>query len=504
MTHHSRHATGTLGSLTAITVILLLAAFTTSAQAASAPTIDSESSSNVTPIKATLEAQVNPNNEATTACTFEYGTTNAYGKTAPCEQGTLEGFGDQTASAIATELEPATTYHFRLLVENATGTTEGADTEFTTPAKVAPLIDSESVSSIAPFSTTLEAQINPDDQLSTFSFEYATNEALTGATVLPGESGLSGFGDQGASVAIGSLTRGTTYFYRAIAKNETGETQGPVQSFTTIGLPSVDDVAATATSITHRGVRLAGTVNPGGSATTFHFDYGTSSAYGSGTPEAPAGEGTEDIAVGPQAISELQPATLYHYRLVATSAAGSSDGADYTFTTAPTLAPLVSTGGASSVSSNSATIAGTVDPQGLPSGYEFDLGIDTGYGSRIFGPVGEAPETLQLGLSSLAPGTTYHYRLCAFNEDGTSCGADETFATPGRPLELTPGASSPLIAFPAAVLAELAAAGARGDAGPAPKPPTKAQKLKRALKACAKKPKRKRTSCRRQAIRRYR
>jgi hypothetical protein len=470
-----------------------------------APAIDSEAASNVSPIKATLEAQVNPNNEPTT-CTFEYGTTTTYDKTAPCDQGTLEGFGDQGATTTAA-LEPVTTYHFRVVVENPTGKTEGNDTEFTTPAKTAPLIDSEAASSITPFTANLEAQINPDDQLTTSSFEYATNEALTGAITVPGEPELAGFGDQGVSAAITGLTLGTTYYYRATANNETGPTTGPVQSFTTIPLPSVDDIAPTVSAITHRQAKLTGTVDPGGAATTYHFEYGPTTAYGVSTPETPAGEGVGDVTVGPQTLNELTPATVYHYRLVAISAAGTSHGTDHTFMTEAPLAPFVTTGAASGVGASSATISGTIDPRGFQSAYEFDLGVDTSYGSRIFGTGGsEGLETVSLALGSLTPGTTYHYRLCASNLDGTACGSDQTFSTPGSSFPLAGVASSNLITFPASILAELAAAQANGVTGstPPPKPLTKAQKLKRALKACSKKRKAKRAACRRAAKKRYR
>ncbi len=79
-------------------------------------------------------------------------------------------------------------------------------------------------------------------------------------------------------------------------------------------------------------VALEGTVNPHGEETTCYFQYGTTTAYGAQTPTAVAGSGTTGVKVS-QAISGLQGGTTYHFRIVAISSAGTSDGVDRTFIT---------------------------------------------------------------------------------------------------------------------------------------------------------------------------
>jgi hypothetical protein len=76
-----------------------------------------------------------------------------------------------------------------------------------------------------------------------------------------------------------------------------------------------------------------GYVNAEGQATNYAFQYGTTSGYGGQTPLSPAGNGTITIKVS-QAVSGLQPGTLYHYRMIALSPAGTTFGKDRTFTTA--------------------------------------------------------------------------------------------------------------------------------------------------------------------------
>ncbi|HEX4838496.1 MAG TPA: hypothetical protein VFV03_08250, partial [Solirubrobacteraceae bacterium] len=84
--------------------------------------------------------------------------------------------------------------------------------------------------------------------------------------------------------------------------------------------------------VTETSATLKGGVNPRGTETSYSFQYGTSSAYGSQTPSSPAGTGTQEIKVS-QALAGLTANTTYHYRLIAVSAAGTTLGQDRTFAT---------------------------------------------------------------------------------------------------------------------------------------------------------------------------
>ncbi len=77
---------------------------------------------------------------------------------------------------------------------------------------------------------------------------------------------------------------------------------------------------------------LAGGVYPNGLATTAFWQYGTSTAYGQTTPAAPIGAGP-GVTAAAATLTGLTPGTVYHYRLVAQNADGTSYGYDYTLTT---------------------------------------------------------------------------------------------------------------------------------------------------------------------------
>ena len=113
-----------------------------------------------------------------------------------------------------------------------------------------------------------------------------------------------------------------------------------------------------ASQITQTTAHLAGSVKPNGQDTTWHFEYGTTTAYGTNTPEQgpiPAGAGTTAVAAD---IGGLQPGTVYHYRLVATNASGVVPGKDRTFTTRPGVSILAAP--QTVLYGRSATISGQV------------------------------------------------------------------------------------------------------------------------------------------------
>ena len=103
-----------------------------------------------------------------------------------------------------------------------------------------------------------------------------------------------------------------------------------------------------ASSVATSTATIGGTVNPQGEATTYHFDYGTSTSYGSTAPASPpypsAGSGS---SAAPESanLTGLSPNTTYHYRIEATNAFGASYGTDGMFTTnSAAQAPTVTTG----------------------------------------------------------------------------------------------------------------------------------------------------------------
>jgi hypothetical protein len=204
-----------------------------------------------------------------------------------------------------------------------------------------------------------------------------------------------------------------------------------------------------ADSITTSSATLTGTVNPGGVATTYHFEYGTSSSYGLTTPDTDAGSGSSAVSISAP-LAGLTSDTTYHYRLVATNADGASQGADRTFrTSAGARPPSVSSVAATGVGPASATLRANVTPNRLATTVRFDYGTSTAYGATTADQAigaGTSRVTVSAAIGGLKTNTTYHYRAVATNAAGVTRGGDRSFTTSRTPtgVALTPSTTRPV------------------------------------------------------------
>jgi hypothetical protein len=120
---------------------------------------------------------------------------------------------------------------------------------------------------------------------------------------------------------------------------------GPLAAGAALALPASSSAVALAPSpkpplahtayveqVTASSAVLRARVNPRGLATEYYFQYGPTTAYGSQTPTASAGSGTQEVKLT-QPVTGLQPYTTYHFRVLAASSGGTTASADATFVT---------------------------------------------------------------------------------------------------------------------------------------------------------------------------
>ena len=79
---------------------------------------------------------------------------------------------------------------------------------------------------------------------------------------------------------------------------------------------------------------LKGRINTHRVTTSYHFQLGTTRAYGTTTPAEEASPNATAVGVASRTTEPLEPGTTYHYRLVATNVHGTRYGRDRTFRTA--------------------------------------------------------------------------------------------------------------------------------------------------------------------------
>jgi hypothetical protein len=274
---------------------------------------------------------------------YEYGETEAYGsKTTEENAGEVTGVHSLPVQVVG--LSSYEIYHFRLVASNSFGTTRGPDQTFSTFGIAPPVaIGLEPATEVAQFSATLNAKLETSSQFVDYYFEYGPTTAYGSIAPIPDSYAPVTTEPIAASQPVYGLQAGTTYHYRLVASSPGGTgIVGPDETFTTTSVPAPTAVTGTPEEIGVGSAVVKGTVDPHGWETTYLFEYGTSTAYGSDWPTIPipmgALEGAQPVIV---TIPKLLPSTTYHYRLVAVNGGGTSYGADMTFTTGEYPAPQI-------------------------------------------------------------------------------------------------------------------------------------------------------------------
>ncbi len=242
-----------------------------------------------------------------------------------------------------------------------------------------------------------------------------------------------------ATANLSGLTPGTTYHYRLKGTNAGGSNFSQDGTFTTLSPPVIVSTTAKGGP---RSATLTAQVNPQGADTAYHFEYGVDDGYGSSTPETALGGGFDDLTAT-ATVSGLESGRTYHFRVVATNANGTSEGADTTVVTSPP--PSISGQSVSGVGQDAATLHATINANGVATTYQFEYGPTAAYGSLsppTPASIGSwiALQPVKSKLTGLAPGTTYHYRVIAASAAGDSAGPDQTFTTVSVPAQPPAGA----------------------------------------------------------------
>jgi len=204
---------------------------------------------------ATLPGTVNPNGGGATAWRIELGTSPSSLATVAGSGTVADGTAAVPVSAAATGLTANTTYYFRVVAQNAGGTTAGATASFTTATSGTrgPAATTHSVSTFATITPTgvdpLDATVDPRGggdtawQIQVGTSAGSLTKVVASGTVPDGTDPVDVSGR-----AIG-LEPGTKYFFRVSATNAGGTATGDVLTFTTArGTPPAPSSGQVATA----------------------------------------------------------------------------------------------------------------------------------------------------------------------------------------------------------------------------------------------------------------
>jgi hypothetical protein len=195
--------------------------------------------SDVTRTSALLAATVNPESNRASYY-FEYAPAGEYQPNAvdPYAQGgrtaiaALAGSSPETVERVAlTGLRPGVTYHYRIVVSNASATEYGPDETFTTAPATPPSVSTGAALAVGSTGATLTGTIDPRGLTTSYTFELGTDTSYSGAALF-GDAG-EGNGVVAVSIELQYLTPGTTYHYRLVATSFDGTSYGQDGTFTT-------------------------------------------------------------------------------------------------------------------------------------------------------------------------------------------------------------------------------------------------------------------------------
>lgn len=202
----------------------------------SAPTVKTLSVNNVSRTTINLNGEITPN-KVTTNYWFEYGKSTQLGNTSA-----LSSAGDGSAkiavSIALTDLEPATTYYFRVNAQNQFGTVNGSILNVKTAGPAAPTVpqvETKDATGISNSAASLHGTVNPNGAETRYWFEYST-DSLLGSVLLTTTAQMTlnaSIDDTSVKTDISGLKSKTTYYFRLVGQNSQGTIRGNSQTFKT-------------------------------------------------------------------------------------------------------------------------------------------------------------------------------------------------------------------------------------------------------------------------------
>jgi phosphodiesterase/alkaline phosphatase D-like protein len=221
-----------LGTVLALIVVSVV--FVSQAAAAGSPSVTTASASAITSSSAIVSGTINPNGDATMYA-FQYGTTTGFGHETTL---TSAGSGDtpSTVSASITGLTSGSTYHYRIIALNGSGTATGLPLTFKTTGTPPPPPPTKPTSTTGTASpsvngATVNATVNPNGLPTDYYFEFGTTSAYGLQT--PPTSAGSGTAAVSVTRSLAGLQSNQTYHYRIVAVSAGGTTLGTDATFTT-------------------------------------------------------------------------------------------------------------------------------------------------------------------------------------------------------------------------------------------------------------------------------
>lgn len=337
--------------------------------------------------------------------------------------GDTESIGDFTSTL--TNLVAGKSYFIRAYAINSKGVAYSEQVSVTMPFIEKPTVSTLAISSLTKDSVILNGEVKDDGNGNIK--EYGFYWGLTDNT--EHKVKISTIDETKFSYTLKSLESKATYYYKAYAINEKGESTGELKTFTSLDKDAIDGVATVitndATDITINSAILNGVITNSGDSKIVQrgFYFGTSES--SMTKKTIS---TTDSIMSLH-VTDLADGTTYYYKAFAVNSKGESCGEIRNFMTNTANAPTVETNYATNVSFESAVLNGAIIEMGTYEVTQCGFYFGDSENSMSKRIVNTHNSKFSLSVSELNDGTKYYYKAFAINKKGEKCGDIMSFTT---------------------------------------------------------------------------
>jgi phosphodiesterase/alkaline phosphatase D-like protein len=365
---------------------------------------------------------------------FDYGATPGMSASIIAVPATISDTLPHSMQANLTGLLPHRQYYCRLHGITSTATYLGAPFTFYTGTPYESLL-TFNATNVTDTSVTLNGSITGATETITLGFEY-------GVTLVPGTfvagvpTIVSDSLGHSVSANLTGLQPYTTYYFRLRAQTPHGIFYGDMLWFFT-GSTNYIFSASPATGITPYGAQLNGDIQRVAPLTNIQFEYGPTLSLGTLMPANPNSINDTLHHSVTAIVNNLQPQTVYYYRLVANLSSGQLFSMSNSFTTGVgpddfrTLA-------ASGVTGSSANLNGVVQHLTSSTALSFDYGTSLSFGNNISATPASVSDTflhsVTAAITGLQVNTQYYFRMKGVAAWGTFYGDTLVFYTGANPI----------------------------------------------------------------------
>jgi hypothetical protein len=206
------------------------------------------------------------------------------------------------------------------------------------PVVTLPDVTTESTTITGNTSATLEGTVDPDGTpLEECKFEYGLTTAYEESASCTESVGEIGTTSKAVHAEVSGLAPESLYHYRLTAKNSNGTVNGGDETFKSPSKPAI--VSLGSIKVGRDGATLISRINSENSPTTYRFELGVDTTYGTGSAVGEVGIDATEHTVSDK-FQGLEAGKTYHYRVIATNGIGVTTSIDHTFITFPPVHPV--------------------------------------------------------------------------------------------------------------------------------------------------------------------